>query len=193
MKVIWSLLLLAIPAAAAEIRVCFVDDVGILPSVQSIARVQGVWMLAQTGVSVRWEEGECRAGEITIQVRIAAQTSATVHPGALAYAEPFADRMNRITVLYDRVRFVSERRLGFEGRLLAHVLVHEIGHVLMRTDAHSDTGVMKARWTAEDFDRMARIPLRFTAMERELLSIGNVTRAGGRPSDAPGRLAVAAQ
>jgi hypothetical protein len=193
MKHIWSFLLLAIPAAAAEIRVCVVDNVGIAPSVQSIARVRAVWMLAQTGVSVRWKDGECPAGDTTIQIRIAARTPETVHPGALAYAEPFAGKMKRITVLYDRVRFVSERRRGFEGRLLAHVLVHEIGHVLMRTDAHSDTGVMKARWSAEDYDRMARIPLGFTAMERELLSVGNLTRAGGRPLDGPSRPAVAAQ
>ena len=136
MKAIWSFFLLAIPAAAAEIRVC-IADVGIAPSVQSIARVQAVWMLARAGVSGRLKEGECPAGETAIQIRIAARTPETVHPGALAYAEPFADGVKRITVLYDRIRFVSERRSGLEGRLLAQVLVHEIGHARMRTDAHS--------------------------------------------------------
>ena len=161
---------MAIPAAAAEMRVC-IADVGIAPSVQSIARAQAVWMLARAGVSVRWKEGECPVAETAIQILIAVRTPEAVHPGALAYAEPFGDGVKRITVLYDRIRFVSERRPGLEGRLLAHVLVHEIGHVLMRTDAHSDTGVMKARWTAEDYDRMARVPLGFTAIERELLAI----------------------
>ena len=170
MKTILSFLLLATPAAGLEIRVCTGD--GLAPAVESVALVQTAWMLEKAGVTVRWQQRDCR-----IKIRFASGIPETSHPGALAYAEPFGEGVRRITVLYDRVRFVAERRPGLEPRLLAHVLVHEIGHVLMRTDAHSATGVMKARWTADDLDRMSRVPLGFAAFECELM----VTPAGGRP------------
>src|SRR4051794_5677648 len=152
MKTIWFFLLLATPAAAVEIRVCTVD--GLASVVQSVARAQAAWMLQKAGVTVRWQQRDCR-----IEIRFASGIPATSHPGALAFAEPFGEGVRRITVLYDRVRFLAERRPGLEPRLLAHVMVHEIGHVLMRTDAHSATGVMKAHWTADDYDLMSRVPL----------------------------------
>jgi hypothetical protein len=183
MKMLWSFFLLGIPAAAGEVSVCILDG-GLAPSVQSVARIQAVWMLSKAGVKVRLQARNCQ-----IEIRFTNGTPATSHPGALAYAEPFAEGVQRITVLYDRVRFSAERRPGLEPRLLAHVMVHEIGHVLMRTDAHSDTGVMKAHWTADDYDQMVRVPLGFTAVERELL----VIPAGERPSDAPRRRAARAR
>ena len=35
-------------------------------------------------------------------------------------------------------------------------MAHEIGHVLLRTDAHAETGLMKARRTNADFVAMSR-------------------------------------
>ena len=40
--------------------------------------------------------------------------------------------------------------------LLAHVLVHEITHVLEGVDRHTGQGVMKARWTEDDLALMAQ-------------------------------------
>jgi hypothetical protein len=50
---------------------------------------------------------------------------------------------------------------------MAHVLVHEIVHLLERVDRHSGTGIMKARWTTADYQIMQREPLAFAQEDLE--------------------------
>jgi hypothetical protein len=131
-------------------------------------------MFNRIGVAIHWHEGlprEIPAGrEIVIRIAFSTGISHQVHPGALAYAEPFGQGVASITVFYDRVRFVTERQPGFEPKLLAHVLAHEIGHILAGTDHHSPRGVMKAHWTPDDYAQMARVPLPFTELDRSLIA-----------------------
>jgi hypothetical protein len=89
------------------------------------------------------------------------------HPGALAAARPFEG--THIRVFYDRVQ--SATLPARIPTLLAHVLVHEITHIVQGTDQHSRVGVMKARWEPEDYSQMARSLLDFT--EEDLPGIRN--------------------
>ena len=57
-------------------------------------------------------------------------------------------------------------------QLLAHVLVHEITHILQGITRHSETGIMKAHWTPEDYEEMQLRPLSFTRKDIELIQIG---------------------
>ena len=84
---------------------------------------------------------------------------ASIPGDAAASAKPFAPGGVPIHILYTRVLGAGTPRLA--GVLLGHVMAHEIGHVLERTDRHSATGVMKAHWSASDFDQMLRQPLSF--------------------------------
>lgn len=61
--------------------------------------------------------------------------------------------------------------------LLAHVLVHEITHILQGTCRHSDTGIMKARWTHQDYMEMGQKPLSFTEKDLQLIRTGLAKRA----------------
>ena len=60
--------------------------------------------------------------------------------------------------------------------LLAHVLVHEIAHILQGINRHSDEGVMKAHWDANDYHLMQSKPLFFTPKEIDLIQLGVATR-----------------
>lgn len=60
--------------------------------------------------------------------------------------------------------------------VLAHVLAHEITHVLEVTDRHSKEGVMKAHWTGRDFRNMAWRGLPFAAEDVELIHLGIASR-----------------
>jgi hypothetical protein len=170
MKQLCSILLLAGSAWAADVHVYVDGDDAVPAGVLQSARAQATWMFAKVGVPLRWHNGEPPAGVPAIRVRFTTGVPDTVRPSALAYAHPFAQGVAGIVVLYDRVRFAAERRPGFEHRLLAHVLAHEIGHVLAATDAHSESGVMKARWSRDDYEKMAKAPLPFTAADRELMA-----------------------
>jgi hypothetical protein len=71
--------------------------------------------------------------------------------------------------------------------ILAHVLTHEITHVLQEIDRHSATGVMKARWDAKDFLDMTFSPLPFTSNDIDLLRIA--LRRSSAARDGTGRAA----
>ena len=95
------------------------------------------------------------------------------HPGSLAYALPYEG--SHITVLVDRIE-----NMRAASNVLAHVMVHEITHILQGISRHSATGVMKERWTAGDFSGMRFRPLSFTPLDIELIYSGLAQRAAGR-------------
>jgi hypothetical protein len=111
------------------------------------------WMFDQIGVALVWRDLQHCPGEARpIVIRLSVNTPRGVLPGALAVSYPFEGV--HIRVFYDRLLTVTERcPLSV---LLAHVLAHEISHILQGTDEHSASGLMKRRWDASDFWRMAR-------------------------------------
>jgi hypothetical protein len=63
--------------------------------------------------------------------------------------------------------------------LLAHVLVHEITHILQGTEQHSGSGIMKAVWTHQDHLQMLTGALPFTPQDVEMIHRGLAARASG--------------
>jgi hypothetical protein len=135
-------------------------------------------MFLAAGVKLEWHRGldhrACPAG--AIQISVTNRTNPNLLPNALAYALPFEG--THIRVFYDRIQ--ERARVFTVPRLLAHVLVHEITHILQGTSAHSDTGVMKARWNGFDFSDMARNPLPFTDHDIMMIHRGLEAREMGR-------------
>ena len=128
------------------------------------------------GVHIDWRSGhpsgvssEC---EPIIVVSLTQQTPANYLPGALAFAEVYEGV--HITVFWDRIE--GRSRLAPPSVVLAHVLIHEITHILQGIDRHSKTGVMKAQWTIEDYRSMADKPLPFTPLDVELIQRGLAPR-----------------
>jgi hypothetical protein len=135
-------------------------------------------MLATAGVRIEWRVGTPSEAKIAeerpIVIRFATNTPPSNHPGALAFAVPYEGV--HIKIFYDRVRLGNPRATQ---AVLAHVLVHEITHILQGIVRHSGSGIMKARWTAQDYTDMAWQPLSFTADDIDLIHTGLVTRTGG--------------
>ena len=92
------------------------------------------------------------------------------HPGApvsrLALHAQFKFRSFRLctavpgTVIVFIDRMQRLQRHG-ANRVMAHVLVHEITHIIQRIGRHSHTGIMKASWNDQDYFEMASKPLSF--------------------------------
>jgi hypothetical protein len=78
-----------------------------------------------------------------------------------------------IEVFKDRV---ATGKTGIDPVLLAHVMVHEITHILEGVARHSRSGVMKAQWTQEDYVRMHYSPIGFAAEDIELIQLGMLRR-----------------
>jgi hypothetical protein len=140
------------------------------------ARATVSWMFARVGVRLAWHDGDAAAarrfdGPLVMQVLFAPETRGESNPEVLAYALPFGDGRSAITVMYGRVRAIAGHS-SREQPVLAYVLAHEIGHSLQRTNAHAPDGIMKAHWSAEDYDAMERNWLGFTSTDVELIRAG---------------------
>jgi hypothetical protein len=117
-------------------------------------------ILAEADVHLEWRRPGAQDIGSVIGIWLDAGKPSTFHPGALAYAAPFAGGGRQIHILYDRV--LAAYSASATPDVLAHVLAHEIGHILIGTDGHASSGVMKARWDSHDYFEMVHHPLRFT-------------------------------
>jgi hypothetical protein len=117
-------------------------------------------MFDSIGVRLEWrgDPRDCAASlNQTIVVSYSNMTPASLLPGAPAYALPYEGV--HIEVFCDRMHTANG---DLPPNLLAHVLVHEITHILEGISRHSASGVMKARWTNADLAEMLRTSLSLT-------------------------------
>src|SRR5437899_672385 len=111
------------------VTVHLVND-GVVPwPVLSHATAIAAKMFSAAGVRIDWRFGQPSDRRSHLDgapvVRMAARTPETYLSGALGSTLPF---QGEITVFYDRIGPKAETQ--FTATLLAHVLVHEIAHVL---------------------------------------------------------------
>jgi hypothetical protein len=65
-------------------------------------------------------------------------------------------------VFFERVEELHERFHVNLGPLLGDVLAHEIAHLLLGTNAHSDTGIMRPHWNERDLVNASKGQLFFS-------------------------------
>ena len=113
--------------------------------------------------------GNAPVRDLTIE--IVSHAPPIVKDSALAMAMPFAVSGVRIVIFFDRVEPLLEGHSASESKVLGYLLAHEIGHVLQGTTGHSDAGIMRARWTQNDFQKMGAGTLTFSHEEVERMRI----------------------
>jgi len=124
-------------------------------------------MFVAAGVTIDWRRGHnCPADGIRISV--SEDTPDADHPHAYAYALPYEGA--HIVLFQDRIQAAAGQRA--QPFLLAHVLVHELTHILEGTCRHSDTGILKAVFTQADIAQMELHPLPFAEEDLELIHFG---------------------
>lgn len=161
---------------AADVMV-YVTGAGLLSgSEDRVVRNAVGGVLARAGVRITWVNSNPKgsgaaSSPVVVHIRFVRQSMDAHSAEALAYATPFARGVKTITVLCDQIRMIAGGRAR-EPHILAHVLAHEIGHVLQGTNRHAESGVMKACWDREDFHAMERNSLEFTLTDVELMRDG---------------------
>ena len=152
-----------------KVAVYVQNNAGVSFEVRVLAQSLATQMFARIGVKLEFPPGR-PAGHTSsrkIVVELADKTPPDFQPGALAYATPYEGQ--HIRIFCDRI---GTENLSPRFYLLAHVLVHEISHLLEGTCWHSDHGIMKAKWTGEDLAQMQRRPLGFTDEDIRLIHSG---------------------
>lgn len=101
----------------------------------------------------------------TIILRIVSTDLDFVGATAMGYALLPEGEPGNATVSFRRVqRSVARQTTSAASleRVLGHAMAHELGHVLLGPNAHSDLGLMLPNWDARNFDDMSKGRLNFT-------------------------------
>jgi len=151
------------------------------------ANAKATQMFREIGVNVRvrWgtpprdPKGDCGA-PIVIQIEAAGHYHGAAD--ALAYALPYKDSGTCIHIFLDRLLRLGAGP-GFANALLAHVMVHEITHVLEHMNRHSEEGIMKAKWSHHDYRQIEYRSLPFDHDDVDLILEGLARRRAHGASD----------
>lgn len=181
----------------AGLTVRVYDLAGVPAGVRREALAECSRILEAAGVPTTWTEGDPEAEEahsLDMTVRTEAPSEAfearrslairfvrglprEAWRGALGFALPNAGYGVSATVFYDRIEALPAVVPLGRARLLANVLAHEIGHVLLGSNAHSRSGIMKGIWSRADYIAMRAGPLEFEGNEAVVLrSRASVTK-----------------
>jgi hypothetical protein len=157
--------------ADQRVSVCVEKGAGfdVFPLAEQIASK----MFADAGVTVDWRLGLAGCPEQGILIGLSGQAPVDLPADALGYA--LAYEGSHIVIFYDRLqRRVQAAQIS---SLLAHVLVHEMTHILQGISRHSGQGIMKAHWDGPDYQVMRFKPLSFTPEDIHLIHRGLADRA----------------
>jgi hypothetical protein len=190
------------------LQVQFYDLVNLPPGVAAAARDEVSRIFALAGTEIDWVEAYSAGPEAfevdfsgysmkntpcaglpqsaCLRIRIIGGSPPGLRAPALGYALPCAKYGIRATVFYSRVEELARASESSPSVILGHVIAHELGHLLLRSEKHSATGVMRKSWTRSDVRAALTGAMFFTAHEaariREALS-GAAISADPSPAD----------
>jgi hypothetical protein len=87
------------------------------------------------------------------------------------------------TVYVDRVDWLAKRAQHPRAPVLGRAIAHEIGHLILRSNAHTETGLMREVWTPEQVIRNRREDWTFSPgqsgdlRDAHLAKLGNAKKA----------------
>jgi hypothetical protein len=145
-----------------------------------------------TGIRLRWRE----CGEVSDEGRadacadplgpdevIARLTSGVAFGSAAAFGYAVVDAGAQAgsiaTIFADRVAAAASRLGINRATLIGRALAHEIGHLLLGTNSHGPSGLMRAWWPDADLRRGFGSGWRFSPRETERIALALAQRTGG--------------
>ena len=140
-----------------------------------VARMQVTGMYARIGVTLVWHDTK-RCPDGALRISFFHGNAARYPSEQLGYALPYEG--SQIVIFWERIEATAPN--GDAAQLLAHVMAHEIGHVLEGTSRHSASGIMKAHWDKSDVRELCWKPMLF-AEEDILLIYSGVKERESRP------------
>jgi hypothetical protein len=141
----------------------------IMSKIFSVARIQIRWQECPVPGNQASQHPECGDGPAVIGVVINDDASSPWTRKALGVSLPSIGAGNRAGVFYSRIEKAAYERTVSLGasvaEVLAYVMAHEIGHLLLNSKMHSNEGIMRADWTFVEFGAMRNGKLSFPAAE----------------------------
>lgn len=170
-------LLLGMTAQSAEVQVTVYDRAGLAGHVKTTTLRTAERILSRAGLEVQWRDGSLDSEEAAlitypesprkgreqeascaarrdIALEILPSAPAGLSKSVLGSAQPMARQGLNVRVFDERVRVTALAQNRPHAVVLAHVIAHEIGHVLLRTNGHGRAGLMSQVWSNHEYARM---------------------------------------
>jgi hypothetical protein len=113
----------------------------------------------------------CQADRASVlRVQIFPRAPVGLPPNALGFSLPCARSGVQVTIYADRISYVIDRGGPTFGRVLGYAIAHELGHVILHSDAHAPAGLMKGTWSKVDWQRAAVSVIPFSPAEAEQIA-----------------------
>ena len=172
-----------LPAARshfAKISVLVFDYGGVPAGARELAEAEAAYVMSRAGVESEWidcgglsprrgRDERCRPlfDSMTLCVRLVPDSGQKVPSEVLGFAslQPPPQQGVYATVFYSRVT-AAAASFGVEAyEILGCTMAHEVGHLLLGSQSHGARGLMRARWSRNDFVDAAHGALRFSSRE----------------------------
>jgi hypothetical protein len=130
--------------------------------------VRMIWLDCRVGVSSDNPSDPCRQplapNEVLLRV-LSDRKRNGIPDDAFGFAVPPI----LASVYYEHVRFLAARTGSSVASILACVMVHELGHLLLGSGSHSEIGVMKGKWGSNEMRQIAWGGFHFTPQQSRLI------------------------
>jgi hypothetical protein len=176
---IWSSAWSKVPAAnSSPVTVSIHNDAAIPTGVLLDAEAEASRIFSHSGLEIRWlncplpavgpvDPAQCEAADfpLHLQLRIA-KHSLNLNEFTLGVSYLSADGTGCYADLfYDRAQHLHEISRMSLASIVGHAIAHELGHLLLGTNSHSPTGIMRAHWQPADLASASKGALLFSTLE----------------------------
>jgi hypothetical protein len=118
------------------------------------------------------------SGDVVVRL-IEGSDKESVERRALGYSLFDADGVSGFATVYvDRVDWLAKRAQYPRAPVLGRAIAHEIGHLMLRSNDHTESGLMREVWTAEQVVRNRREDWTFSADQGGDLRNARLARSG---------------
>jgi len=161
-----------------QVTVSVYNDAGIPAGILLQAEREASRVFRQSGIEIRWlncplppggpeYQAQCGTADFPqhLQLRIA-KRSFNLNEFAMGISYLSADGTGCYADLfYERAEQIHEISQVNLATILGHAVAHELGHLLLGTNSHAPTGLMRARWQPADIASASKGTLLFSTSE----------------------------
>lgn len=156
------------------------NDADVPAAILQRSQTEVARVFANVGIAVEWTETGPR---FTVQMAKRAPVSSGAAPPMLGVVSR-TPASATAHIFFQQVEDLAFRSHVNVSRLLAYVVAHEIGHLLLPQMRHSLTGLMKADWDSDSVREAALGSLTFTGSQIKRLR-ASADAGGGSRFSAP--------
>jgi hypothetical protein len=174
----------ATPLPTESLRLRLHDHAGVPAATKTRAIQEAQRILDAAGVRAVLEEADpLPSGEVLMPgsadvlfVRILPKDLAP-QGSAIGYTHPVGEGQFRwlAYIFYQRASGLARDRGGEGGRLLGHLIAHEVGHLLLGRQAHALAGILRCPWGTAEMKEAERGRLLFSDIQADRMRV-NVAR-----------------